>query len=160
MCSSDLGIDGFSTYIARFVEDSLTVIVLLNEETGGAERLAFKIAEVYVPALQEPVKKEIADSNPKLTKMLKEVLSEAVQGRANSDLFDPEVAKTLVPRILSSKAQLSSLGSLKGFVLLSHEEKEGNTRKEYRATFQGMVARVTFSLNKEGKLTGLMLRPE
>ena len=42
---------GFSTFISRFVDDKLTVIVLTNFSEAWAGRIAHGVAGFYIPAL-------------------------------------------------------------------------------------------------------------
>ena len=51
---------GFSTFIWRFIDDQLTVVLLSNLETAETGRIAFGVARLYVPALHSPeVKKQL-----------------------------------------------------------------------------------------------------
>ena len=50
---------GFTSFIWRFIDDRLTVIVLANCETASTGRMALGVARLYVPALLSPeVKKQ------------------------------------------------------------------------------------------------------
>jgi D-alanyl-D-alanine carboxypeptidase len=54
------GLPGFSTFIWRFIDDKLTVIVLSNCETADTGRIGLAVAGLYVPALLSPeVKKQL-----------------------------------------------------------------------------------------------------
>ena len=54
------GLPGFSTFIRRFIDDKLTVILLSNCETADTGRIALGVAGLYVPALVSPeVKKQL-----------------------------------------------------------------------------------------------------
>ncbi|PYJ55505.1 MAG: hypothetical protein DME24_24880 [Verrucomicrobia bacterium] len=54
------GLPGFSTFIWRFMDDKLTVIVLSNSEIADTGRIALGVAGLYVPALVSPeVKKQL-----------------------------------------------------------------------------------------------------
>ena len=44
------GINGFSTFIARYPDDNAVVIVLSNNEAGNAERVASKLIETLFAA--------------------------------------------------------------------------------------------------------------
>jgi D-alanyl-D-alanine carboxypeptidase len=46
------GVSGFSSQVTRFVDDSLTVIVLTNKEGEGLDGVADQIARAFVPALR------------------------------------------------------------------------------------------------------------
>ena len=45
------GLPGFVTYIGRFVDDGLTVIVLTNCEDSDPQRIAQRVAGFFVPSL-------------------------------------------------------------------------------------------------------------
>jgi CubicO group peptidase (beta-lactamase class C family) len=54
------GLPVFSTFIWRFIDDGLTVIVLSNCETADTGRIALGVAGLYVPALLSPeIKKQL-----------------------------------------------------------------------------------------------------
>jgi len=54
------GLPGFSTFIGRFVDDQLTVIVLSNCETADTGNIGLGVAGIYVPVLLSPeVKKQL-----------------------------------------------------------------------------------------------------
>lgn len=40
------GINGFNTFLARFPDDKLTVVVLANQETGATQEIAFSLARM------------------------------------------------------------------------------------------------------------------
>jgi D-alanyl-D-alanine carboxypeptidase len=80
------GIHGFSTYIARFVEDTLTVIVLMN---GGADpgSVAHGVAGQYLPGLTlASIKPPKKDPDPDLTDRLKQSLFHLAE-KKDSDLI-------------------------------------------------------------------------
>jgi hypothetical protein len=52
---------GFTSYIARYVEDDLTVIVLTNRAGANPGRITQMIAGHYVPALKPAPPRKKAD---------------------------------------------------------------------------------------------------
>lgn len=50
---------GFTTHIARFVDDKLTVIVLTNLAGANPTRIAHQVAGLYNPDLKPPERKEV-----------------------------------------------------------------------------------------------------
>ncbi|WP_240907016.1 serine hydrolase domain-containing protein [Paludisphaera rhizosphaerae] len=153
------GIPGFSTEIARFLDDRLTIIVLTNLEGGHAGEMARKIAGLVVPALVEKPLEPIADADEAATKRLRGVLEAAVKGEADPDLF-AEAAKTaLVPRIKETAGKLPDFGALKAFQLVERKEVGETLRLRYRAAFANETVRASFVLDKAGKVAGLMIQP-
>jgi D-alanyl-D-alanine carboxypeptidase len=154
------GINGFSTFISRFVDDKLTVIVLSNLEGGSAGRLADGIAEFYIPALAENAPKAITDSDPKLTAFLKEVITSLANGEGNPDWFTPEAKAMLFPdRIKQGKEMMGAHGPLKTFELQEDKTENGVRRRAYKAVFGEFGLRCGFTLTEAGKIAGVGMRP-
>ena len=83
------GIHGFSTYITRFVQDKLTVIVLLNAGADSAI-IAHGIAGHYLPGLTlSSIKPPKSDPDPELTQRLKKALVDLAD-KKESDLITRE----------------------------------------------------------------------
>jgi len=155
------GIPGFSTYVARYPEERLTVIVLANSETANAGSLADGIAAFYIPALVANAPKPIPDSDAATTERLREVMARVAAGDANPEWFTETARKVLFPdRIAEAKAMLGSHGKLKAFDLMA-ERTDGAIRvREYRASFGDLTLRGIFGLTAEGKIDRLGMRPE
>ena len=84
------GISGFSTFLARFPDDKVTVIALVNQSGGAGRRWPTAIAEIYVPALKDNAPKPIADPDPKTTAFLKQALTSAAGGTIDPEWLTPE----------------------------------------------------------------------
>ena len=55
---------GFKSYIARFVDDKLTVVVFANLAQANPEKIARGVATIYKPELAPPPVKAIEDKEP------------------------------------------------------------------------------------------------
>jgi D-alanyl-D-alanine carboxypeptidase len=154
------GIPGFSTELSRFLDDKLTVIVLTNADGGHSGAIARGIAGRFVPELAEKAAEPIADKDEPTTKRLRGVLEAALKGEVNSDLFTDDAKKQLVPRIKQDKDRLATLGALKTFQLLERKGSEGGLRLRYRAVFEKEKLKVSYALDKTGKIQGIGLQPE
>jgi D-alanyl-D-alanine carboxypeptidase len=155
------GIPGFSTNIMRFVDDKLTVIVLTNSDGGGADNLASGIAEFYLPALAANAPKPIEDADPKTTQFLKDVFTKSLAGEASPDWFSADAQKFFFPnRIKDLQRDFGSQGPIKSFDLMEERKQEKTRSRGYRIAFADLKIRCTFTLNEEGKIAGVGLRPE
>jgi D-alanyl-D-alanine carboxypeptidase len=115
------GIHGFSTYIARFVEDKLTVIVLMN---GGADpgSVAHGIAGHYLPGLTlASIKAPKKDPDPELTGRLKQSLFDLAE-RKDSDLITSEFREDYRRSGTRAESLRKRLAGLKSFTFVTCDE--------------------------------------
>jgi D-alanyl-D-alanine carboxypeptidase len=155
------GIPGFSTYYARFVDDKLSIIVLANEGSGGAERIANGIAEVYVPALREAAPRPIPDPDPTQTAFLKSVITSMGTGTGDKAWFTPEAQAFFFPdRIKEGTYRIGGYGAIRSFELMEESTNEKGRVRSYLAAFEGIGMRCTFTIAPDGKIAGLGLRLE
>ncbi len=154
------GIPGFSTELSRFLDDKLTVIVLTNADGGHAGAVARGIAGRYIAALAEKAEEPITDTDATTTESLRGMLSGALKGELDASLFTEDAKKMLVPRINEDKERLASFGALKSFQLLERKETDGGLRLRYRATCEQQKLRVSFALDKAGKIQGVGLQTD
>jgi hypothetical protein len=150
----------FNTTHLLCVDDKLTVIVLTNQTSAPSKPMAMRIASFFVPGLSYEQVKGIEDKDPKITELLRELLVNAQQGKADASLFAPEASqladfiKRVGPNFLGTK------GALKSFVLLEHREEATKRVLTYRSVFGETSILWTFALNKEGKILSLSPKEE
>jgi CubicO group peptidase (beta-lactamase class C family) len=154
------GIPGFSTELARFPDDKLTVIVLTNAEGGHAGTIARTIAGLFATELAAKVQEPIADEDAPTTERLRGMLEGALRGEVDPELFTEQAKVMLVPRIQADRERLASFGALKTFQLLERKEEDGVMRLRYRAVLENETLQMFFALDKDGKIQGAGLRPE
>src|SRR5437588_10798405 len=90
---------GFTTYIARYLDDRLTVVALTNLDSGHAnpKKITSGVAAIYNPALKAPEEKPIADKEPQVTQMVRELLRAIADEKAEPEQFTEELQKKLFP---------------------------------------------------------------
>lgn len=157
-------IAGFSSNITRFIADKLTVIVLVNGNGTGAEKIALGVAEIYLPALKQnapPPTQNISDMDEKTTAFLREVIEKIAAGQADRKWFTEHAQNFFFPdRIAQIEGILSKQGAIKSFELVEDEKLDVARRRSYRLSFENLKIRFTFVLNNENKIDGITLRPE
>jgi CubicO group peptidase (beta-lactamase class C family) len=154
------GISGFSTFFARFPDDKVTIVVLVNQGGGAAGALVNGIADIYVPGLKEAAPKPIADTDAKTTTFLKDVLTLAAKGETNPEWLTTEFRAFLLPdRIKQGPQMMGQHGPLQAFELMEETNRDGRRIRIYRATFGTTPLRVQFALAPDGKIAGLGIGP-
>ena len=149
---------GFTTHIARYVDDKLTVVVLTNldSEHSSPGRIAHEVAGVYNSKLAPPA--PIEDREPQITAFFQSVMRKIAAEKADPNDFAPEVRAQWFPDLVKGWAKHTThLGPLKSAELL--ERKPDGDRREYtyRATFDSLKIVYCMTLNSNNQI--LALRP-
>lgn len=161
MIAHNGGIDGFSTNIARFPDQKVTVIVLANSDAANAEKMSEEIAAFYIPALVANAPKAIEDKDTKTTEFLRKVADAIVAGNAEADWFTPDAQKNLFPdRIKQVVGLFAGKGGITKFELMEEGPREQNKFRAYVATVGDLKVRFNFVLAPDGKIAMVGLRPE
>ena len=149
----------FNTTHLLCVDDKLSVIVLTNQTSAPSKAMAMHIASFFVPGLSYEQVKGIED-DPKITELLRAVLVDAQQGKADASLFAPEALQTADFIKRAGPTFLGTKGALKSFVLLERREEPTKRVFTYRSVFGETSILWTFVLNKEGKILSLSPKEE
>jgi CubicO group peptidase (beta-lactamase class C family) len=143
---------GFTSYIARYVDDQLTVIVLDNLAGGNAGKFARRIAAIYEPAL---ARKAIEDKEPQVTVLAKDLLEKLIQNKVDTSIFTPPGLASVSPRTERISRLLKSLGTLKKVELVERSESGEERVYGYQLTYQGGTRLFKLSLAKGNKVSDL-----
>ncbi len=112
---------GFASNISRFVDDRLTVVVFSNCGGSGVDRLAQRMAGVFVPDLIPPPPQPIEDKEPQIAARLRKILANWAAGERDEKQFTSDLAKAIRKRGLQQVAQ--TLGPLQTLVLVERASK-------------------------------------
>jgi CubicO group peptidase (beta-lactamase class C family) len=135
---------GFKSFIARYPDDRLSVIVFANLWQTNPGTLAHEVAAIYDAALSPH---PIEDKEPQMTAMVKELLKKIA-----ADSVDQTA---LTPRANLSKS-LKALGELKEIQLIERKNEDALRLYRYRLVYsKGGVLLFTVNVNKEGKVVSV-----
>ena len=154
---------GFTTHIARYVDDKLSVVVLTNLDSGHSSpgKIAHHVAGLYNPALLPPELKPLEDKEPQVTALFRSVLEKVAAGRPDPEDFTPSFRAELFPaQIREWEEQLKELGQLKSLELLERKEENGQRKYTYRAIFAEGQTDLQLALDHENKIADLSVMPE
>lgn len=150
---------GFKSFIARYVNDKLTVIFFANLAQVNPERFAHNIAALYDARLTVPDAQSHAE---KINAMLKEVMISAADGAATPDVFTAEARAELLPDKLRQIGEsLRSLGTITAVLPGGRTEEDGiYSYRRYRiaGNTNSRICRV--QLTKDDKIASLEMLPE
>lgn len=144
------GVDGFETYIVRYLGDDLSLIVLTNLEDADPERIARRVAGVLRDDLRTPDRHAIADTEPARRATLEQLLQRARAGTLNaSDL--PHVEGGFQPSNATSlRSSFEGLGDLQSLVLVARDPLGDDEHSDYLATFAHGSRVITYTVDSHG----------
>jgi CubicO group peptidase (beta-lactamase class C family) len=154
---------GFTTHIARYVDDRLTIVALTNLDSGHSNpsKIVTGVATIYNPALKPVEQKPIEDKEPQVTQMVKELLREIANGKARPEQFTEEARKRLFPDEIQELGQaLKEFGDLKTLELMERSDEGERRNYRYRAKFGEMTLMVSVGLTKDDKIARLNFSEE
>ena len=144
----------FNCSLYQFVDDKLAVIVLCNQTSAPSRTIAAKIASFYLADLNGP-EEGIEDTEPEVTRLLKRVLADAVEGKVDASLFSPG-AQEMVDFIRKVGPEfLKQAGPLKSMTLLERRTDKNQRAYRYRAQFQNKTVVWAVALTLDGKIIGI-----
>ena len=144
---------GFTSHIARFIDDKLTVIVLDNLAGGNAGKIARHVAAIYNSEL---VRKAIEDKEPQVTAFAKDLQQQLTQGAVDQNSFTAELRAEFFPARAERIARLlKSLGTLNKMELVERNGKDDYRVYGYQLTFQSGTRFFRISLTEENKIAEL-----
>ena len=145
------GTPGFSSVIYRFVDDRLTVIILTNHADRILDQMAIDVAGMYLPALRRS--KEGRDPDPQTTLKLREVLSNLLKGKHDSNLFTPAMKVFLGTATGKAFWQwFASHGELKSFTFSDRERSESSSVSRYQVMLGENDYWVSFTTEPDGRV--------
>ena len=106
---------GFKSYIGRYPDEKLTVIVFANLENMDPTKFGHGIAEIVEPKL---IPKPIVDPDPKVTAEFKTLFEKVIAGTVDKSTFSPELQKALFSQPDRLTEFVKGLGSMNKFSLL------------------------------------------
>ncbi|HKD52344.1 MAG TPA: serine hydrolase domain-containing protein [Candidatus Acidoferrum sp.] len=154
---------GFTTYIARYVDDKLTVVALTNLDSGHSnpKKITSGVAAIYNPALKPVEAKPIEDQEPQVTQMVKELLRGIADGRAKPEQFTEEARKRLFPDEMQELGPaLKEFGELKTLELMERTEEGERRNYRYRAKYPNLALMISVGLTKDNKIARLNFSEE
>lgn len=161
---------GFKSFIVRFLDDNLTIILLANSWDTKEFKLARGLAAIFYPEFAPPPAQSISaapieDREPKVTLLFRRVLLQLSKGEAAPDLFTPELQAELFPQRAQQLGK--TLSSLSLPIAVIHmgelvERRDENNLRVYRYLLNDFARTLscTMKLTRDEKIAGIELVDE
>jgi CubicO group peptidase (beta-lactamase class C family) len=147
---------GFNANIARYVDDKLTVIVLTNLKSAGAPMMSHGIAGIYLPAVAPTYYKAVADTEPKITELAKNVMKQLASGTADQGLFTAEGRAAFFPNKANMYGSyLKPIGDPVKVVRVEPSNKAAANVHKWEFYYKSRILLVSLTLDKSGRIVEL-----
>ena len=149
---------GFTCYIARYVDDRLTVVALTNLDSGHSnpKKIVTGVAAIYNPALKPAEEKPIADKEPQVTQMVRRLLQDIADGKARPEQFTEELRKQVFPdEIQELGPALREMGEVKALELMEKTDGGEQRNYRYRARYSQRTIMVSVALTRGNQIAKL-----
>lgn len=146
---------GFKSYIARYPDEKLTVILFANLENMDPGKLAHGVAEILEPKL---IPKRINDPDPKVTAEFKSVFEKLIAGTVDKNTFSPELQKALFSQPDRLFEFVKGLGPVNKFLLLEITPGARVTYS-YQIEYEEMSLLLVIARDSAGKIVLFGLDP-
>jgi CubicO group peptidase (beta-lactamase class C family) len=150
---------GFQTFILRFPDEGLTVIVLSNLAQSDPGRIAERIAGIVNPALTRPELTAIGQRDPAVDDRVRGVLAAAAAGTLSPAEF-AYVRAGFFPDAPKRYAKLlGEAGPLESLTLMQARDLGDDRVYVYDVKFARAMLRLRLGLAPDGKIAVFDLRP-
>jgi CubicO group peptidase (beta-lactamase class C family) len=150
---------GFQTYFARYVDDSLSIAVLANLAQSRPGHIVELLAAALVPALARTDTVPLVDSEPAVTTRLERLLAATRDGRLSPKEFAWVRAGYFPGAPHAFRELLKDLGEPKAIDLLSRRELGDDRVYRYRVRYDAKQIEATLGLAQDGRISDFLLQP-
>jgi hypothetical protein len=150
---------GFQTFIGRYPDDDLSVIVLTNLAQAEPAVIAASIVEIFNPTLKPAPLKPVEDTSPAVQARVRRLLDDTRGGKLTPEEF-AYVRVGFFPGAAKRYAQLlAEAGALKSMTLLEARELGDDRVYTYDLTFEKRVLRLRLAIAPDDKIAAFGLGP-
>jgi CubicO group peptidase (beta-lactamase class C family) len=145
------GWQGFNNYIARYIDDRLTVILLSNLSPDNPGKIAQAVAAIYVPALAERVPHNMPDRERSFKPVVESLFGKP--GTFNLDLFVGDYREKAKSGLSSNLSVLNTFGPVQSIEMVGYDPGKNGTTLRYRVRYKAGSRIATINLTKSGEIS-------
>lgn len=147
---------GFKSFIAKFPDQKLTIILFANLENMDPTKMAHGVAQIIDPALK---RKPIEDPEPNATAGFKILLEKLTAGTADRNGFSPELRKILFDQPDRLFEFVKQLGAIKTFLLTERVVEGSVTIYKYQVEYDEMTLNLDIGRDANGTIVLFGMEP-
>ena len=148
---------GFRSFISRYVDDKLSVIVLANSSNANPQRIAHRVAEMVEPGLKPT---PVATADPNLATEVRRLFESVLSRKANREQFSPELQTRLFDREDRLLDHLRKIGPILSFDPVRMRSAGEDLSATFEIQFGSMTVALEVARAKDGKISRFEVHPE
>ncbi len=147
------GWQGFNNYIARYVDDGLTVILLTNLRPDNPGRIAQAVAGLYIPELAERNPGIIPDRDPGFKPVVESIIGNPDTLYVKSELFTKETRSRAQSYLKTNRDLLNMFGPVHSVEMVGYKEDGNGATLRYRVRYKASSRIATITRTKSGEIS-------
>ena len=147
------GWQGFNNFIARYLDDRLTVIVLTNLSPDNPGKIAQAVAGIYVPALAERIPGTIEDRDPAFKPVAEKFIGGPDTLNINFDLFTKECRQRAKSYLSANLALINLFGPVASVDMVGCTREKSSTTLQYRVRYRASSRIATITRSASGEIS-------
>jgi CubicO group peptidase (beta-lactamase class C family) len=151
---------GFKTQLRRYVDEELTIILLVNLAQAQTGRFVDGIAAILDPSLAPPEPAPLQDAEPEVSERLRRLLAAAAAGSLSPEEVAYAGAGFFWDTANEYKEILSGLGEPTALTLLERRDLGDDRVYRYKVAYGERGFEVRLGIAPEGKISELEIDPE
>ncbi len=144
---------GYNSYIARFPDDKLTVIVLTNLNPSNPGLIAKDIAALYIPELSRQKIQIVKDDNAVMTKFVTQVFKNPYDTNLDNELISKEYKPKMQALLTTNNSLLNTFGPLQNAEPLNNVN---SNQSRYLIKYKVGSRIAIVNKNKTGQITNII----
>ena len=147
---------GVNANIARYIDDTLTVIILTNIKTAGAPRLSHGVAGIYLPAVAPNYYAKIEDKEPQVTAFARQLMNSISRGTVDQKLFTTQARAVFFPDTAKMyENYLKPTGEVVNVQLVERADTRDGKLYRWEFFYKSVTLLVSITLDKDGKIVAI-----
>lgn len=153
------GWQGFGSDFLRYPDEQLAVSVFLNRRGVSPVVPTRHVLEIYQPELSIAGAQVIAEVEPAVAGLVRDVVQRIGDGTLSADLFSGMGADDILPHAQQAADEFRSYGAVRRVELIAREELPGGSRMvQYRLSFETRQVVLMLGLDGGNRITSIELR--
>lgn len=148
---------GFRSYIGRYPEDRVTIIVFANCSNANPDRIAGSVAAIVNAGLK-PI--PVQDPDPRRSAEFRKVFESILEGSIDKSRITPQLTMALKDPEDGLLAHLKTLGPILKFELVDIQGAGDKNVWQYTVEFGSMTIILDLMQDKDGKISHFVLQPQ